>query len=175
MNNKWLVAGLIISVVLNLLLVGFMVGRASGGPLFPGGRMDPTTGYVRLLHFLPEERREAIAPIVRPMLRELMPALRSMRGDHRSVHEALAADPFDPDELSVALETLREHLNTSQATAHTTLVALARSLSAEERTQLAEAMRRPPRPSHRGDMKGRGWGPGGWSGPEGPDGRAGPP
>ena len=143
MNNKWLIGGLTVSVILNLLLIGFVAGRVSGAPPLLGGRMDPTTGYVRLLHFLPEQRREAIAPIVEPMMRELMPALRSMRSDHRAVHEALAGEPFDPNALAATLETLRHHLGSTQATAHATLVELATALSAEERAQLADAMRRP--------------------------------
>lgn len=146
MSRNWLVGGLVVSVVLNLVLVGFVAGRLSFTGAPAGGRMDPTMGYVRLLRFLPEERRETLAPIVRPLLREMMPELRTLRADHRAVQTALAAEPFDPEALSKALEDLRRKLNSGQEKAHATLVELAGALTPAERLQLAEAMqRRPPR------------------------------
>ena len=95
-TNKWLIGGLVLSLILNLLLVGFVVGRMSGFGPPPGFGPDPTAGFFRLLGFLPDDRRAAIAPKLRKQMGELLPVLRKMRGDQHQVFETLTAEPFDP-------------------------------------------------------------------------------
>ncbi|HTK97262.1 MAG TPA: periplasmic heavy metal sensor, partial [Pseudomonadales bacterium] len=94
-TNRWLIGGLVLSVILNLLLVGFMIGRMSGFGPPPGFGPDPTAGFFRLLGFLPDDRRAAIAPDLRKQMGDLLPVLRKMRGDQHRVFETLTAEPFD--------------------------------------------------------------------------------
>ena len=142
MRNRWLVGGLVVSVVLNLLLVGFVVGRLASAP--PGMPPDPTAGFGRLLRFLPEERREAVSPVLRGHMRDVMREARGLRSEHEAVYSALAAEPYDAAALSAALAALRATLNTTQEVAHRSLVEVAGTLTAAERRQLADAMRKPP-------------------------------
>jgi uncharacterized membrane protein len=142
MRSRWVVAVLVVSLVLNLLAAGFIVGRLTGPPAVIAP--DPTAGYGRMLRFLPDERREAVSPMLRRQLRETMKGARTLRREHSAVFDALTADPFEPAALEAALAELRETLNATQETAHRALVELAGSLSLEERRQLAEAMRKPP-------------------------------
>jgi uncharacterized membrane protein len=143
-NNRWLIGGLVLSVVFNLLLAGFVIGRLSGfGPPPPFGP-DPTVGFVRLLGFLDDDRRAAIAPALRTHMSEVMPMLHKMRSDQHAVMDALTAEPFVPDALANALDALRTNLTAAQVASHRSFVAMAALLTPQERTQLAEAMRRGP-------------------------------
>jgi hypothetical protein len=54
-SNKWLIGALVLSLVLNLVLAGVMLGRTTAAPTRMGP--DPAAAYFRLLGFLPEERR----------------------------------------------------------------------------------------------------------------------
>lgn len=151
-TNKWLIGGLVLSLILNLLLVGFVAGRASGfGP--PGWGPDPTAGFFRLLGFLSDDRRAAIAPELRKHKDELWPVLRKMRGEQREVFETLTADPFDPVALEAALADLRTNLSAAQVASHHAFVEMAKSLTQDERESLAHAMRRPLRPGMGGSER----------------------
>jgi uncharacterized membrane protein len=146
-SNKWLIAALATSLIVNLLLVGFVVGRLSGiGP--PPFGPDPTVGFVRLLSFLDSDRRAAIKPTLRAHMTDIVPMLKRMRGNHRAVIEALTAEPFDVARLSGALDALQANLDATQSASHAAFVALAAELTPAERRQLAEAMRH-PRHRHR--------------------------
>ncbi len=142
-TNRWLIGGLVVSLILNLLLVGFMAGRMSGFGPPPGFGPDPTSGFFRLLGFLPDDRRAAIAPTLRKDMGELMPVLRKMRGDQHQVFETLTAEPFEPAALETALADLRTNLTAAQVASHHSFVEMAKSLTPEERKSLARAMRRP--------------------------------
>lgn len=142
MRNRWLVGGLVVSVVLNLLLVGFVIGRLATGP--PLMAPDPTAGFGRLLRFLPDERRDAVTPMLREQVRDVMRTARGLRREHEAVYDALVAEPYDPAALEAALAGLRTTLNATQEIAHRSLVEVAGTLTVEERRQLAEAMRKPP-------------------------------
>ena len=143
-TSKWLIGGLVLSLVVTLLLVGFVAGRMSGFGPPPGFGPDPTTGFFRLLGFLPDERRAAITPELRKQMTVLLPVLRKMRGDQREVLETLTAEPFDPAALETALADLRTTLSAAQVSSHHSFVEMAKSLTPDERKSLARAMRRSP-------------------------------
>jgi uncharacterized membrane protein len=143
-NNRWLIGGLAVSLILNLLLTGFVIGRLSGFGPPPGFGPDPTAGFVRLLGFLDADRRAAIAPMLRTHMGEVMPMLRRMRGDQHAVIDALTAEPFAPEALANALAELRANLTAVQVASHRSFVDMATALTPTERTELAAAMRRAP-------------------------------
>ena len=150
-TSRWLIGGLVLSVVVNLLLAGFVLGRLSGFGPPPAFGPDPTVGFFRMLGFLSDERRAAIVPDLRKQMGELMPTLRKVRGDQRAVFDALTADPFDPAALDAALAGLRANLTAAQVASHHSFVELAKQLTPAERKDLAGAM-------HRTHMRGMGGG-----------------
>jgi uncharacterized membrane protein len=154
-TNKWVIGGLALSLIVNLLLVGFLAGRMSGFGPPPGFGPDPTTGFFRLLGFLPDDRRAAITPELRKQMGDLLPVLRKMRGDQHDVFETLTAKPFDPDALAAALADLRTNLTAAQVASHHSFVEMAKSLTADERESLARAMRHPQRTHGMGDSERR--------------------
>jgi len=144
MRNKWLIGGLATSLIVNLLLVGFVVGRMTPGMAMPM-RPDPTMGIYRMIDFLPEARRDEIKGMLRNAGRSIRPQLRELRAVHRRIREAVMADPFVRADLENALSDLRERLGSTQVSAHQSFVDVVSQLTPEERAQLADAMRRPPR------------------------------
>ena len=139
MRGKWLIGALTVSVVVNLLLAGFVVGRMSGDVGFRGG--IGAAPKMPQLRFLEDERRREVTrgletrDALRPTLREL----RRSQGDIRA---AFMAQPFDQEALSAALAEFRRHLDESQALSHTKLVAVAAKLTPDERRRLARTMDR---------------------------------
>jgi uncharacterized membrane protein len=138
--NKWLVLLLVLSLGANLAMAGFLAGRAAGdggGPRL----LDPNLRVTRmLLQQLPEERREALRPLVRDQFRSIRPSVGGIREAQRDIEAALVAEPFDPEKLEEALGAFRTHLSRSQETSHAAFVGLARSLSPEERRLLGRAL-----------------------------------
>ena len=102
-RNKWLVLVLVLSLGANLAMAGFLAGRATGdrgGPRL----LDPNLRVTRaLLQQLPEERREALRPIVREQLRSIRPSVGGIREAQRDIESALVGEPFDPKKLEAAL------------------------------------------------------------------------
>ena len=140
MNTKWLVIGLVVSLVLNLTLAGFLMGRASGPSPWHRSAFNPIAGLPRLMDFLPKERRrELIAQQPRRPLRE---ALRDMRRAQHAMDQALAAEPFDAAALAEALAHYRDYFAVGQERSHAAFVAMAAELTPGERRRLLESLRR---------------------------------
>jgi len=156
MRSKWLIAALAVSLILNLVLVGFFVGRESGPPAWTQARMDPSFGLARALRFLPEERRDALFgdDEARDIRRSLSRSMRGMRQHQRAIQAALTAEPFDPDVLASAFADFRHDMDEAQTRNHGLFVRIAAGLTPEERDQFRRALTRPmrdgPRPSRIG-------------------------
>ena len=144
MRSKWLIGALAASLVVNLVLIGFVAGRMSSG-FAPGAGIDPTLGLPRLLRFMEEERRREVLADAISYRRELRPTLRQMRAVQRRIHASVTADPFEEDALRNAFNDFRGNLEASQAKSHEAFVTVVSRLTPEERRLLAEAMRRPHR------------------------------
>ena len=149
MRNRWLIGGLVVSIVLNLLLVGFLAGRMAPGAGFVAVRPDPTIGIYRMIGFLPEARRDEVKSMLRGEARQRFPEIRQIRGSHRLIREAVTADPFVRGDLEEALASLRRQLGATQVAAHASFVDIVGKLTPEERDRLAEAMQRPQRDFNR--------------------------
>ena len=162
-SSKWLLITLAVSLALNLALIGFVAGRASG----PGMRHlapDPSLGAFRLVRQLPEERREALRPLLREHYRGIRPKLRALHASQAKIRDALDSEPYDPAELERALDAFRAALLASQEHSHRALIRVASDMSPDERHQLIQAMswkpgrhqnpppghRRPPAAPHEG-------------------------
>ena len=154
MKRKWLVGGLVASLLVNIGLVGFLAGAASRPALLPRAHVDAAVGLPQLLRFLPAERREAVLEGVdgRELRRGVRGAVRQMRRAQTALHEALVAEPFDAEALTRALADFHGHFTASQNRSHRAFVVVAERLTAEERRRFVASMKakrrgknRPPR------------------------------
>ncbi len=153
MHNKWLIGALTVSVVVNLLLAGFVVGRMSGDFGFRGG--IGAAPKMPQLRFLQEERRREVTQGLETR-KALRPILRELRRSQGNIRAAFAAEPFDQEALSDALAEFRRRLEESQALSHGKLVAVAARLTPDERRRLATTLdrrrgqpdKKPPRRKH---------------------------
>lgn len=133
-KSKWIAVLLITSVVLNLLLVGFITGKRA----MPEAGGDPTRHYPRWVRTLPEPRREALRPMLRSHMREMRPSLRELRTLHHNIRAAIVADPFDAAVLDSALAAMREQNDKVQVISHNSFIDFVATLTPEEREQLAQ-------------------------------------
>ena len=148
MRNRWLVAGLVVSLVVNLALAGFVAGRLTRD-FAPMPGFDPLVGVVRLVRFLDDDRRREVMRELWGKRREFRTSLRAIRGAQRAVATAVTAEPFDEEALRAAFAEFRAQLERSQADSHEMLATIAARLTPEERGRLARVVAGPGR--HRGD------------------------
>lgn len=146
MKSKWLIGLLVVSLTINLLLIGFGVGRLSSGHFRPP-MADPTMGFTRVLRELPESRRKELAPLAHEHFRSMRPMVRDIRRGHKAVFQAIAKEPLNQDELHQQLEKLRTALDSSQVANHAAFVQFAAALTPDERRLWRDWLQR----SHRHD------------------------
>ena len=145
MKARWLLIALVASLALNLALVGYMVGKATGPPFLrpPPTSFDPTVGLGRLLRFLPaERRREVLAGTARQDIRE---SLATARRTARTLHRQLGQEPFDEQALAATLQRFRDDFAESQVRSHAAFVAAAAALTPAERQRFTKSLRRETR------------------------------
>ena len=150
MGSKWLVGALIASIVVNLLLAGFILGRKSGDFGFREG--VGAAPIMPQLRFLEADRLREVTEGLQSR-RELRPILRKLHRSQRDIRAAFVAEPFDEEALSEAFADFRGRLEQSQALSHKKLVVVAARLTADERRRLTRGMdrrrgppdKRPPR------------------------------
>ena len=161
-RRRWTGIALAVSLLLNLFLIGVLVGgRLAWGPV---GGFDPASGpgfVPQMMRSLPPEARAVALDVFgdrRAMVRD---RLADMRRTHRATYEALTAEPFDPAALTAALADLRSQVDGLQLSVHQALVDVASQLDAEDRRAMAETLRdlaqgqrRNHRPGHRGSHHG---------------------
>ncbi len=141
-ERKWLVTIVVISIALNLLLVGFYIGQQ---PL-PGRTnvsIDPTMGLPRVLQGLPEDRRRALLQDVDVSRREIASRYRALQKVQLDIERIMETEPFEPDELAQALENFRRRFDENQQDGHRILIQLLEKMNPDERSAVRNALRRP--------------------------------
>jgi uncharacterized membrane protein len=131
---KLLVTALLVSVAVNLLIIGLALGRMSGAP---GRAGDPPGAWAAsplsaASRRLVRERMGAERETVRPLRREL-------RAAQGAVRRAAEAEPFATDDLKAALADLREVEARYRAFLHDGLAEVAAELPRAERAALLRA------------------------------------
>ncbi len=151
MNNRTrngLIIALVISLALNLLLVGIGIGqRFYGGP--PMMRMNPMMGLAHFTQELPETRRKDLTNALDEFRDASRPAIGEMRSLQKRLREEIRKDPVDPAALREALIALQTHMQANQASSAEAFVRLMQALTPEERQALDQSLRRGP-PGFRG-------------------------
>lgn len=148
MNRNWLIALLVVSISLNLLLVGIFVGRVMFGP-----PQRPPLDWA--VSGLSDETRQQVRAKMREHLIGTRPLRRDFREAQDKLRDALLKDPYDPADVDQALVGLREAFASMQSSMHQQMSEVLADLSPEERLQVYRMLsqpggpRRPPREDDR--------------------------
>lgn len=122
-----------LSIALNLLLLGGVIGQKAGkGRQMERGLMMQMAGSV------PAEVRPHLRSALRERRTELRGAFRDMRAARRGVSEVLAAPQFSEADFAAALLQLRAQSDRAQQVMHAAMIDTATGLSAVERQSWAE-------------------------------------
>lgn len=148
MNGRNLVIALLASLAVNLFLVGLGVGAWALGPRL----MQPTPVVVQgagrpalplwaVARSLSPQYRPAFNAVLRKAVLGTVGDIRKARAIKRRAFDAVTADDFDPVKVAADLDSARAlEFGARQRVEHDVLV-YAATLPAEERANLAEAMR----------------------------------
>lgn len=134
---------LVLSVVLNLVLGGVIIGSAfHGGPPSPPGDV-----VVRMVRALPSEVRHEMR---RDWMGREDRQSRSGRGDFmRGVIGAISAEPFDPEALDRQMASFQQGSNAALGALRVELVSRIAAMTPDQRAAYVDALRGDDRGRHR--------------------------
>ena len=135
-KSHWVGLALALSVAVNLLVGGALLGRLLRPP------PDPQPPMAWALRDLDPSVRETLRPQLRKRLSEAQPARRELRLALQSLGQALRQEPMDRDAASRALAQLRESGERYQAVLHESLLDILAELPAERREAAMRAAMR---------------------------------
>jgi len=150
---KWLIGVAVVSLCVNLFLVGSMAGRWIDGPRH-GGPDGPRRGIEALIAGVPEDLR----PMIKQKFDAAKPQFQAQRDKIRAARDKVAtaakAEPFDPAAFDDAFHEFQQAMEGMGGIAHQTIREILPQVPAEQRKQLV-------------DNWSKRWGPKG-DGPDGP-------
>lgn len=140
--SRWLWLALVGSLAVNLLVLG-IVGATllrwrGGGP--PGGPFFAVSE--RLLRSLPSERRQALRQVIGRHREVKWQNWRDLRNARTTLARSLRVEPFDEPAFEAALTDLQQKELGVRTDFVPVMGDLAAALTAEERQQLLEQLRR---------------------------------
>ena len=141
---RWLAAGLVLSVSLNLLIVGFAATRAFGhwGKQWTG---QTSIGHVvregrRFVWSLPRERRRELMAIVKARRSEFRADKTQVREAVRSFATALKQEPYEAARVEEALKALQGEADTMFTKGRSVTLEVIAELSGAERRDFADRL-----------------------------------
>ncbi|MEC5406114.1 periplasmic heavy metal sensor [Paraburkholderia sp. MPAMCS5] len=145
MNSRSWKIVLIVSLVLNVFLLGAIAGGAYQWFAAKRGAAAPLIAQQRALRFAAEplsaERQKAFADSLKNGRRDGRPFAREAREGRREVLRLLAAPQLDRAALDAALARTRAADSSLRAQMESSVADFAASLSPEERVEFAESLR----------------------------------
>ncbi len=146
-KSKWLIIGLVVSVLLNVALIGAFVGRHWAEGIGPPRGGNPLFGIMRFTRTLPETRQAELSATLREYQQAARPNIRMLRSRQEAFRAAMLAEPLDSQAVRASLDALQQALAEQHKAGHEALVKVLQNLTVEERESLDEQLRhrRPPR------------------------------
>lgn len=148
-KSKLLIFVLLISVSINLFLIGGITYRMSRGADFGPRPLPPNVSWI--VRDLSEARQAELAPFLEGNREASNSLRRQMFEAQRRINSLMASANFDDAELNQAFSVLREASSQYQTLSHQQTVDILNLLSAEERAAAQEfVQRRGPRDGRQG-------------------------
>lgn len=148
MNGRGLLFGLLASLALNLFLIGLGVGAWALGPrlmqpapVVVQGPGRPPLPFWAAGRALSPQYRPAFNAVLRKALLDKVGDVREARAIKRRAFDAMTSGDFDAAKVAADLDRARALEFGARARLERDMVAFAATLPAEERANLAEAMR----------------------------------
>ena len=148
MSRRWLIGLLVASVVVNLALAGYVVGKlASPVVRSPALLMQSSSDVPRMLKTLPETRRQELLNSTDHHHQPMHKRYREIRKAQRAVLDATLSDPFDEENYRVSQQNLNELFLTMKQHHDQFLSELLAQMTFEEREQVIRSLIERPRTS----------------------------
>jgi len=155
-GTKWLIGVAVVSLCVNLFLVGSMAGRWFDGPGGHGGPDGPRRGIEAMIAGMPDDLR----PLIKQKFDAAKPQFQAQREKIRAARDKVAqaaqADPFDPAAFDAAFKDFQAAMNGMGTLAHQTIGEILPQIPAAQRKVLV-------------DKWSKRWGPRDSDGPPPPD------
>ena len=143
-KRRWLIPSLVVSLALNLLVVGVVLGAlVSGGGKHRGDRdAGPARGFIGepFLRALPQEDRRALARNFRDNPGSIQETRQALAERVEGFLGALRAEPFDLDVAAGYLSEQRALIVDRQKLGERLLLERFAAMSAEERSAYADRL-----------------------------------
>jgi uncharacterized membrane protein len=140
--NKTLKLTFLVSIVLNVLLIGVMLGEL---PNRFEGRPDPGQRIEAAAQQLPEPARSRFRTIMEQARKDAQPTRDQIQAARGETLRLFAAEPFDEAAFDRAVNKMTEIRARLAARYATAMKTLAKELPAADRKSLARAFERSPR------------------------------
>jgi uncharacterized membrane protein len=137
-KSRILSISIVLSVTLNLLFVGAVVGRFMQGA--PSRPMSSHLGGV--LRDLDDEARDKIRPVLENQAETIRPLRREMRQAQRQFRKLLVEESFDEGALEESLSQLRHASEQYQSGMHHQMLLVLKDLEPEQRRRVARLLMR---------------------------------
>ena len=143
---SWLKLLLIVSLALNVAVIGMIGGTAMRGEDASGfGAKEANEPGLdrrqsRILRMVPEGRRDIALTIMQARSDEYAAAQAALKKAQMDLVEALRAEPFDEERVKAALTARREASGTVWGIGYEQLMEIATGLDTAERGQLADSL-----------------------------------
>jgi uncharacterized membrane protein len=146
MKGRWLLIGLVISLALNLFLVGLGVGALVFGGGQRGAETQAAAGPRRAPLWaagraLSEAHRQGYRQALAQATREARPDLIESRRLKRQAFDAMANTPYDAAAVAADLERARALEFKARSRLEQSITAYAATLPPDERAALSESLR----------------------------------
>ncbi len=145
--RRWLGPALVVSLGINLAVLGLVAGLALKGPPPAGPRGE--IGLWRYGAALPEPFRRDLGRELRATRGDWAKPRDGLRAQSAALAAALTAEPYDPAAVAGVLQSERELLAALTRRGADLLLAQIAQMSPEQRAAYAEALTRRGGPPHR--------------------------
>lgn len=139
-RQKWILAALVLSLCVNLFLVGGIFG---GHFRAPWGKGDRLPGIIMMT--VPDDLKDIVREQFKKSDPETMATRAAMKEEMKAkrlrIADALAAEPFDPARLEAELAEMAKAVSEMRSEGHRSIVEIAAGLTPEQRRQWAEGWR----------------------------------
>lgn len=139
-KQKWILLGLVLSLCVNLFLVGGIFG---GHFRAPWGKGDRLPGIIMMT--VPDDLKDVVREQFKKSDPDAIAARETLKAEMQAkrqrVADALAAEPFDRARLEAVLSEIEKTVGEMRSRGHRVVAEIAAGLTPEQRRRWAEGWR----------------------------------